>query len=315
VRRGRPPYPDVLTPREWEVLSLIQEGLTNDQITERLSISGSGAQFYVAEILSKLGVESRKEAAEWRAPRKPFSLGSLLITSGAAAATAVALLTMTSNLLADEDGKLFPHMDYEKVTVAPEKQVEDRWKGLTSEQKLAEIDFAHKRQDEFVKEFQASGRDPRSLKRINRPSYGAPMPSLQATVDAADLIVLGTVTGVQFTTEPDEMSFATVSVEQTFKGGALAGGELTVGQVGGPSWTRDGGQLVQLETDELLLSGDRAMLILKAKGETLHALLGSGIVFIRDGLSFPEAVNVFGADILNQSLAQLLAMIERELRQ
>jgi DNA-binding CsgD family transcriptional regulator len=65
VRRGRPPYPDVLTPREWEVLSLIREGLTNDQIAERLGISGSGARFHVAEILSKLGVPSRHDAARW----------------------------------------------------------------------------------------------------------------------------------------------------------------------------------------------------------------------------------------------------------
>jgi DNA-binding CsgD family transcriptional regulator len=97
VRRGRPPYPDVLTPREWEVLSLIREGLTNDQIAERLGISGSGARFHVAEILSKLGVDSRKEAAAWSAPRKPFApfaLGSLLMKSGAAAAVAVAVLAM-----------------------------------------------------------------------------------------------------------------------------------------------------------------------------------------------------------------------------
>jgi DNA-binding CsgD family transcriptional regulator len=97
MRRGRPPYPDVLTPREWEVLSLIREGLTNDQIAERLGISGSGTRFHVAEILSKLGVESRQEAAAWSAPRTPFApfaLGSLLMKSGAAAAIAVAVLLM-----------------------------------------------------------------------------------------------------------------------------------------------------------------------------------------------------------------------------
>jgi DNA-binding CsgD family transcriptional regulator len=121
VRRGRPPYPDVLTPREWEVLSLIREGLTNDQISERLGISGSGARFHVAEILSKLGVESRKEAATWSAPRKPFApfaLGSLLMKSGAAAAVAVAvfamillgvgILTMNSRASSDDDSAAAP---------------------------------------------------------------------------------------------------------------------------------------------------------------------------------------------------------------
>jgi DNA-binding NarL/FixJ family response regulator len=35
-RRGRPPYPDVLTPRQWEVLALLREGLSNEQIALRL---------------------------------------------------------------------------------------------------------------------------------------------------------------------------------------------------------------------------------------------------------------------------------------
>ena len=65
MRRGRPPYPDVLTPREQEVLTLIREGLTNDQIAARLGISESGARYHVSEILSKLGVASRHEAAQW----------------------------------------------------------------------------------------------------------------------------------------------------------------------------------------------------------------------------------------------------------
>jgi DNA-binding CsgD family transcriptional regulator len=66
MRRGRPPCPDVLTPREWEVLALIREGLTNPQIARRLGVTESSAKFHVSEILSKLGVESRGEAASWR---------------------------------------------------------------------------------------------------------------------------------------------------------------------------------------------------------------------------------------------------------
>jgi DNA-binding CsgD family transcriptional regulator len=65
MRRGRPPYPDLLTPREQEVLALIREGLTNDQIAARLGISESGARYHVSEILSKLNVTSRREAAQW----------------------------------------------------------------------------------------------------------------------------------------------------------------------------------------------------------------------------------------------------------
>jgi DNA-binding CsgD family transcriptional regulator len=65
MRRGRRRYPDVLTPREQEVLGLIRQGLTNEQIAERLGISFAGARYHVAEMLSKLGVSNRREAALW----------------------------------------------------------------------------------------------------------------------------------------------------------------------------------------------------------------------------------------------------------
>ncbi len=69
-RKGRPPHPDVLTPREWDVLTLMREDLTNQQIAERLGISFDAAKYHVAEILSKLGLESREEAAAWQ-PEPP----------------------------------------------------------------------------------------------------------------------------------------------------------------------------------------------------------------------------------------------------
>ncbi len=64
-RRGRPPYPDILTPRQWQVLRLIREGLSNEQIALRLGISTDGVKFHVSEILGKLGVSNRNEAARW----------------------------------------------------------------------------------------------------------------------------------------------------------------------------------------------------------------------------------------------------------
>ena len=70
MRRGRRPHPDVLTPREQEVLGLIRQGLTNEQIAERLGISFAGARYHVAEILSKLGVSNRGEAAAHAARAK-----------------------------------------------------------------------------------------------------------------------------------------------------------------------------------------------------------------------------------------------------
>ncbi len=71
MRRGRPPHPDLLTPREQEVLALLREGLTNQQIADRLDISLAGARYHVSEILSKLGVATRQEAAAWQPPQSP----------------------------------------------------------------------------------------------------------------------------------------------------------------------------------------------------------------------------------------------------
>jgi len=77
MRRGRPPYPDTLTPREQEVLALLREGLTNEQIAERLGISFAGAKYHVSEILSKLYVSSRQEAVVWRPLEPVFGLAIL----------------------------------------------------------------------------------------------------------------------------------------------------------------------------------------------------------------------------------------------
>jgi DNA-binding NarL/FixJ family response regulator len=52
-----------LTPREVEVLHLLVAGRSNRQIAEQLFISGKTASVHVTNILAKLGVHSRLQAA------------------------------------------------------------------------------------------------------------------------------------------------------------------------------------------------------------------------------------------------------------
>jgi RNA polymerase sigma factor (sigma-70 family) len=56
---------DELTHQETEVLKLLAKGLGNQEISESLEISAKTVAFHVSNILSKLKVKSRQEAAIW----------------------------------------------------------------------------------------------------------------------------------------------------------------------------------------------------------------------------------------------------------
>lgn len=74
VSLTRAPAPDPLqelTEREREILNLIGTGLTNREIGERISISEKTVKHYVTNILQKLQVRSRVEAALLANRRRP----------------------------------------------------------------------------------------------------------------------------------------------------------------------------------------------------------------------------------------------------
>ncbi len=55
------PSPDVLTDREREVVALVAEGLSNDEIAERLSLSSATAKTHVSRAMGKLGSRDRAQ--------------------------------------------------------------------------------------------------------------------------------------------------------------------------------------------------------------------------------------------------------------
>lgn len=62
VQPPRPPVNHNLTERECAILKLMAEGLSNQQIADRIFVSRATVKAYVSTILSKLGVQNRVEA-------------------------------------------------------------------------------------------------------------------------------------------------------------------------------------------------------------------------------------------------------------
>jgi len=77
AHRGPSRDADALTARQRQVLMLLRRGLTNEEIARELGISIDGAKWHVSEIIGRLGVADRHEAARWREPGEPRRWWSL----------------------------------------------------------------------------------------------------------------------------------------------------------------------------------------------------------------------------------------------
>jgi DNA-binding CsgD family transcriptional regulator len=58
------PPVESLTPREFEVLRLVAEGLHNRDIAERLGVTEHTVKFHLGAIFGKLGASTRTEAVQ-----------------------------------------------------------------------------------------------------------------------------------------------------------------------------------------------------------------------------------------------------------
>ncbi|MBN2390896.1 MAG: response regulator transcription factor [Anaerolineae bacterium] len=68
------PAPHPFSPREYEVLTLVAQGLTNREIAYRLGISDRTVQFHVNSIFNKTGAQSRTEAVALALSRRWLEL-------------------------------------------------------------------------------------------------------------------------------------------------------------------------------------------------------------------------------------------------
>jgi hypothetical protein len=165
----------------------------------------------------------------------------------------------------------------------------DPWFGLSDDQRQAQIQTVYDQQADFIRAFNASGQDPRSLHRELSQSYDAGKAgpdSLSEALAAGETVVLATVRSLVFEPIPGQwLGHARVSLDviRSLKG--QAGPTLELIQSGSPAPTADGlGVLQELDSAPILMPGDRVLLVLvttPSGGRTPMA--GAGIVYLEAG--------------------------------
>lgn len=105
-------YKHELSPRQREVLALVARGKTYGEIADALGITLDGVKWHMREVLTKLGVNSREEAADWwrqehslsgrfsRLARALAPLAGVRVVLAGAAMTAVAGVAIAGTMLA-----------------------------------------------------------------------------------------------------------------------------------------------------------------------------------------------------------------------
>jgi NarL family two-component system response regulator LiaR len=79
---GSPPMPEPLTERELQVLQLVAQGLSNQEIAERLVIGGATVRTHIGKILGKLHLANRVQATLYALRKGLSSLDDSADTDG-----------------------------------------------------------------------------------------------------------------------------------------------------------------------------------------------------------------------------------------
>jgi DNA-binding CsgD family transcriptional regulator len=347
-QRGRPRHPDILTPREWEVLALVREGRTNDQIAETLGITLATARFHVSEIIGKLGVSNRHEAAAWepkpeRSSRPcaplfaPFAALRYARWSHAAAAVAflvigaalvlVALLGWGVSRTTSPPSALgataicTPSPTSTPITPGPKlPSTPDLRPDATRE---AEISQGQLENSDWSRRFIASGCDAHSLARFGIEQFaGNPYVNPDQVVAHADVIVRAHVDRTTFTVTNDSlpprtehvMAHALLRVVETLKGEAPP--RIEVDQMGGPV----GGELEEVQGQPVLLGGDEVILLAYQSSSSAGARLlyrplnYVGVYYVRDGRVYAPKDNPCATSIDGSPLKQATDFIRAVLK-
>jgi hypothetical protein len=191
--------------------------------------------------------------------------------------------------------------------------------GLSIAEAKAILDAAHSADVQYLKDFVASGRDPRSLPRIEIAASGLIPQTLAEAVGAAQLVARASVIRTTFVSGANgPLATSTLRLVEVLKAPASqsVGMEIQVLQNGGPvpQPMPMGGGLVQLPTDELVLAGDDVIILANFRpdlGGVFQPLWGAGILFNKNGRIVPEESNRFGDSLARATPAEVLATMRR----
>jgi hypothetical protein len=181
-----------------------------------------------------------------------------------------------------------------------DKKPPDPWAGLTDAERQYEVDRVYAQQAQFIRDFQSSGGDARSLPHEAAEGFGAGPESLVKAVQESSVIVIGTVRQTEF--EPVEgqwLGRASVSLDisRTLKGEPAQ--VLILHQAGAPAPSAERGAVLQeIDVAPVLLPGDSVLLMLEQTDDgSLAPIAGSGIVYIVDAHAQPLPRNPFGSTL------------------